>query len=55
MTTLTTPSKRSRTARPAARPTAELAQELRCSCGQELDCCESGYCPRCGHVVAQRP
>jgi predicted RNA-binding Zn-ribbon protein involved in translation (DUF1610 family) len=25
----------------------------RCSCGQELDVCTHGHCPRCGHRIAR--
>ena len=31
------------------RITAVLEQDLRCGCGQELDCCAGEHCPRCGH------
>jgi hypothetical protein len=24
------------------------ATELTCGCGQALDCCHTGHCPRCG-------
>jgi hypothetical protein len=31
------------------RVTAVLEHDLRCGCGQELDCCVGDHCPRCGH------
>jgi len=39
----------SATPRPVRRVTAVLEQDLRCGCGQELDCCAGDHCPRCGH------
>lgn len=42
---------------PTAQPrraTAVLAEELRCGCGQELDCCAGDHCPRCGHDLRHR-
>ncbi|WP_162529814.1 hypothetical protein [Nocardioides caldifontis] len=30
---------------------AEAQHRTECGCGQELDLCSTGYCPRCGHRV----
>jgi hypothetical protein len=28
--------------------TTMVHEPLTCSCGQALDCCHTGHCPRCG-------
>ncbi len=33
---------------PGAARGAECTGDSTCACGQALDCCHSGHCPRCG-------
>ncbi len=32
-------------------PLAAAALQRTCGCGQALDCCHSGHCPRCGTTL----